>query len=101
MALELLQDKGYTKELRVSRHPLLKTKYIEGLSKDCAKAQDLVIITNFYNLYRSTRLEYKVKDENVHNMDKKGVAKGIIGKTKAIISRDKRKQYMTKLRNRE
>jgi hypothetical protein len=38
---------------------------------------------------------------NVSNMDKKGIMLSIISKTKVIVLRHKKKQYMTKLKNRE
>jgi hypothetical protein len=53
MAIELLVAKGDTKDLGVHwtdqflyRHPDLKTKFVSGLDKERAKAQDPEIFTH-------------------------------------------------------
>jgi hypothetical protein len=109
MATELLHDKGDLEELGIhwteqylNRHLVLKTKYVAGLDKARAKAQDPVIIQDWFKLYRAIRLRYNItNDEYVFNMDEKGVMLGIIGKVKVIISRHEKKQYMTEPGNRE
>jgi len=109
MATELLLEKGDTKELGIhwteqylKRYPVLKTKFVAGLDKARAKAQDPTIIKHWFELYRTIRLKYNItNDENVSNMDEKGVLLGIIGKVKVIILRHEKKQYMTEPRNRE
>jgi hypothetical protein len=58
MATELLLKKGDTKELGIhwteqylKQYLILKTKFIAGLDKACAKAQDPLIIQHWYELY--------------------------------------------------
>ena len=58
MATELLVEKGDTKELGVhwaeqyiKWYPILKTKFVSGLDKSCAKAQDPVFINHWFELY--------------------------------------------------
>jgi hypothetical protein len=80
---------------------VLKTKYVAGLDKNRAKAQDPMIINHWFDLFKTTRSKYNVKDENISNMDEKGVMLGIISKTKVIVSRHEKKQYMTEPGNRE
>jgi hypothetical protein len=74
---------------------LLKTKFIEGLDKKCAKAQDPAIVQHWFDLYQTTKHRYNVKNENVYNIDEKCMLQGTIGKTKVIISMHKKKQYIT------
>ncbi len=58
MALELLKENGDTKKLRIRwtkqymhRYPILKMKYISGLDKDRATAQDPIIIAHWFGLF--------------------------------------------------
>src|SRR5256885_27154 len=92
MAIELLNDKGDTEDLGVhwteqflDRHPQLKSKFVSGLDKERAEAQDPDIFRHWFELYRTTVQKYNVKPRNRYNMDEKGVMMGYIGKVKVII----------------
>ncbi|SLM41441.1 HTH CenpB-type DNA-binding domain [Lasallia pustulata] len=92
MAYELLQKRGVYKELGeqwiarfLARHPELKSKYINPIEKERILATDPAILQHYFELYKSTKEQYDIDDENEWNMDEKGVAMGVIGKTKVII----------------
>ena len=102
MAKELLKEKGVTNELGIyqteqymHQHSLLKTKFVDGLDKNRAKAQDPAIVKYQFDLYQTTKYKYNIKNENVYNINEKGMLQGIIGKMKVIILKHKKKQYMT------
>jgi hypothetical protein len=108
MATELLIDKGDTADLGIHwteqflhRYPELKAKYVAGLDKQRAKAQDPEIFADWFQLYKTTIEKYHIKKQNRHNMDEKGVMIGFISKVKVIISKYEKKIYMVQPRNRE
>jgi hypothetical protein len=81
---------------------VLKTKFVTGLNKARAKAQDPATITYWFELYKPIILRYNISnDENVHNIDKKGALLGIISKVKVIVLRHKKKKYITEPMNRK
>jgi hypothetical protein len=59
------------------------------------------ILSNWFNLYREIKAKYNVADLDTWNIDEKGCPLGVIGKTKVIVGRGKRKKYMTQCGNRE
>ena len=108
MAIELLVNKGDTEDLGIhwteqylDRHPQLKTKFMSGLDKERAEAQDPDIFQHWFELYKTTTQKYNIKPLNRYNMDEKGVMMGYIGKVKVVISRHEKKIYMTQPGNRE
>ena len=101
MAYELLQKRGVYKELGeqwiarfLARHPELKSKYVNPIEKERILATDPAILQHYFGLYKSTKEQYDIDDENEWNMDEKGVAMGVIGKTKVIIPKRDIPQYM-------
>jgi len=108
MAIELLADKGDMKDLGIHwteqflhRFPQLKTKFVAGLDKERAEAQDPDIFRHWFELYKTTVQKYSIKLRNRYNMDEKGIMMGFIGKVKVIISKHDKKIYMTQPGNRE
>jgi hypothetical protein len=108
MAIELLANKGDTADLGVHwteqflhRYPQLRSKFVAGLDKERADAQDPEIFHHWFELYRTTVRKYNIKLRNCYNMDEKGVMMGYIGKVKVIISKQEKKIYMTQPGNRE
>ena len=101
MVIELLVNKGDTEDLGIhwteqylDRHPQLKTKFMSGLDKERAEAQDPDIFQHWFELYKTTTQNYNIKPLNRYNMDEKGVMMGYIGKVKVVISRHEKKIYM-------
>ena len=45
--------------------------------------------------------QYNISDQDIYNMDEKGFMQGVVGKLKVMISKYKRKAYMTQCGNRE
>ena len=108
MAIELLQAKGDMEELGVhwtdsflQRHPILKMKFVTGLDKERANAEDPTIIANWFKLFKRTVSTYNVYTDDIYNIDEKGAMISIISKCKVIVSQDKRKQYITQYSSRE
>ena len=102
MVIELLVNKGDTEDLGIhwteqylDRHPQLKMKFMSGLDKERAKAQDPDIFQHWFELYKTTTQNYNIKPLNHYNMNEKGVIMGYIGKVKVVISRYEKKIYMT------
>jgi hypothetical protein len=85
----------------MERHPDLRSRFVPPLDKERALAQEPQIIQDWFKLYSQTREQYNIADENVHNMDEKGVMMGVIAKCRAIVSRSNRAAYMTQCGNRE
>jgi hypothetical protein len=108
MATNLLVEKGDMADLGVhwtdqflSRHPELKSKFVAGLDKERAKAQDPDIFRDWFKLYKTTVEKYRIKQQNRHNMDEKGVMLGFISKVRVIVSKYDKKVYMTQPGNQE
>ena len=102
MAIELLKAKGDNKELGIhwtdaflQRYPILKSKFISGLDKEPALAQDPSIVKAWFQLFEHTVSKYNIHLNDIYNMDEKGIIMGDIGKVKVIVSRHERQQYMT------
>ena len=102
MAQELLITKGDTKPLGknwtqkfLSRHNDIRTKFIPPLDKERALAQDSAILSTWFELFLRIKTEYKVEDEDIWNMDEKGVMLGVVPKLKVMISRHEKNKHMT------
>jgi hypothetical protein len=74
---------------------------VTGLDKERVEAQDPDIIRDWFELYKATVQKYSVKPQNRYNMDEKGIMRGFISKVKVIISKYKKKVYMTQPGDRE
>ncbi|SLM34686.1 HTH CenpB-type DNA-binding domain [Lasallia pustulata] len=108
MAYELLQKRGVYEELGeqwiarfLARHPELKLKFINPIEKERILATDPTIFQHYFGLYKSTKEQYDIDNENEWNMDEKGVAMGVIRKTKVIIPKRDIPQYMAVCGNQE
>jgi hypothetical protein len=108
MAVDLLTEKGDMRDLGIhwtdqflNRFLALRTKFVAGLDKERAKAQDLIIFQHFFELYKSTVERYNIKPWNRFNMDEKGIMLGYISKVRVVCSKYDKKVYMTQLSNQE
>ena len=108
MAQELLTTEGDTRLLGknwtqkfLSRYKDIRTKYIPPLGKERALSQDPTILSTWFELFLRIKTEYKVEEEDIWNMDEKGVMQGDIAKLKVMISRHEKHQHMTQCGNRE
>ncbi|KAN0071143.1 hypothetical protein V8E54_010574 [Elaphomyces granulatus] len=87
MAMEILRDKGDTRGLGhnwhlsfLQRHPDLKTRISAPRSMDRILAQDRSTFIAWFDLFLKQKKEYEVYDDDVYNMDEKGVALGVAGR---------------------
>ena len=108
MAIELLAAKSDTEDLGVhwteqyiDRHPQLKSKFVSALDKERAEAQDQDIFRHWFELYKTTVEKYSIQLYNKYNMDEKDIMIRLIGKVRVIVSKYKKKIYMTQPGNRE
>jgi len=54
-------------------HPDLKTRWMQGLEKCRATNLNRPTVNNFYNIYDDLITKYNIPQENIYNMDEKGV----------------------------
>jgi 4-hydroxybenzoate polyprenyltransferase len=108
MASALLRAKGDTKDLGMRwidqflyRHPALKSKFVSGLEKNRVAAEDPAIVKHWFELVKQQIVDNAVEMEDIFNMDEKGVMMGAAEKTRVIISKHEKKQYMTASGSRE
>ena len=73
-----------------SRHPDLKAKWTTGLEKCRAQSLNPAAISGFYDVLESLVEEYQITEENMYNMDEKGVQLGIGGRVHALVDRDQK-----------
>ena len=62
-----------------SCHPDLKAKWTTGLEKCHAQFLNPAAVSSFHDVLESLLDEYKITEENIYNMDEKGVQLGIGG----------------------
>jgi hypothetical protein len=108
MAIELLKGKGDINDLGINwtqgflrRHPDLKSRFVPLLDKDRVVAEDPDQIQRYFELFQATKAKYNIHDDDVYNMDKKGVMMGVIAKLRVVVSRKNKKPYMTQQGKRE
>ena len=108
MVLELLRAKHMEEKLGehwverfLIRHPDLKTKFVTGRDKDRVLAQDPTKITHWFTLYDTTVTDYEIENDDIYNMDEKGLLLRVIGKVKVILSKYEKQGYLTQDGSRE
>ena len=72
------------------RHPTLKLVYSRALDNDRAMNNPKTI-TKYFNVLKSTMDEFKIKPQNIYNMDEKGFLIGIIKKSMRVLIEPKEK----------
>jgi hypothetical protein len=58
-------------------------------------AEDVDQITRYFELINTTKTEYAIHDDDVYNMDEKGVMMGALAKMKVVCSRRNIKAHIT------
>ena len=71
------------------------------LDKSRVIAEDLDQIIRFFKLFRTTKEKYNVHDDDVYNMDKKGIMIGVLAKLRVICSRKHKQNRTTQQGKRE
>jgi len=82
-------------------HPDLKTRWTQGLEKCRATNVNHSTINNFYDIYEELITKYNVPQENIYNMDEKGVQLGLGKRVAAIVDRDQKAVYSVEDGDRE
>jgi hypothetical protein len=100
MAMEILKDKGDIRPLGINwhlsflqRHSDLKSKISEPRSMDRILAQDRSTFIAWFDLFLKQKKQYEVYDDDVYNMDEKGVALGVAGKQRVIIPKTEKNPH--------
>jgi hypothetical protein len=108
MAVELLRAKGDIDPLGkswsqsfVRRHPDLCTKFVPPLNKSRVKAKDEDQIRWYFALYSKTKQEYNIHNDDMYNINEKGVIVRVLAKLKVVCSCSNRKPYITQPGNKE
>jgi hypothetical protein len=83
------------------QHPDLKSKFVLIRDRKRVKAQTPEIFNDLFDLFKEEREKFKVNDDDVYNLDEKGVIIGMANKVKVIISKYEKNPYLTHLGNRE
>ncbi|KAG7006901.1 hypothetical protein G7Y79_00012g032370 [Physcia stellaris] len=68
----------------MARHKHLVSKFVPPLDKDRAMAQSPAILKEWFDLFQRYRTLYKVKNDNIYNMDEKGFLQGVIAKLRPL-----------------
>jgi len=64
-------------------------------------AQDEDQIQRYFAFYYTTKAEHNIHDNDVYNMNEKGVIVKVLAKQKVVCSRTNKKPYMTQPGNQE
>ena len=108
MAKELLIAKGDTDLIGknwpssfLKRYPLLKSAFTTPQDRNRQLSEDYDIIAHWFDLYQETVKEHDIQPEDTYNMDEKGVAMGVIGKQRCIVSKSEKRPKSTQDGSRE
>ena len=103
MAEELLQAKGDYKELGTNwnirfldRHPVLQSKYSCTLDQERFLAQNQDSIQEWFDLYQSTKVKYKIHDEDIYNMDEN---RYMMESSKVVFSKYQKQAFINQVGN--
>ena len=72
------------------RHPDIKTKWTSNLEKCRAQALNPAAVTGFYDILEEIIDKFDITEENIYNMDEKGVQLGMGGRVCALVDRDQK-----------
>ena len=84
-----------------ARHPELKARWTSGLEKCRAGALNPAAVADFYEMLGDITKEYNIPEENIYNMDEKGVQLGVGGRVLALVDRDQKSVKHVEDGNRE
>jgi hypothetical protein len=108
MATELLKAKGDHNPLGINwpshflaRYPDLRSRFVPPLDKERLVAQDLARIQQYFDLFLKEKTEKGIYDDDIYNIDEKGVMLGVISKARVVVSRGTKNPYIAQPGNRE
>ena len=82
-------------------HPELKARWTSGLEKCRAGALNPATVVDFYEMLGDIMKEYNIPEENIYNMDEKGVQLGVGGRVLALVDQDQKSVKHVEDGNRE
>ena len=86
----------------LSQHPKLKPVYSLALDNDGVINNNLTTITEYFNVLESTIEEFKIKPQNIYNMDEKEFLIGVIKKSMhVLIAADEKAAFLRQPGNHE
>ena len=85
----------------MTRHKHLISKYVSPLNKNRVMAQSSAILGKWFDLFQRYRTLYKIKNDNIYNMNEKNFLQNVIAKLRIIISKHEINQLITQSDNRE
>lgn len=65
----------------------MATRYASPIDYDRTLAANEEQIRRYFYLFKETKERYQIHDDDTYNMDEKGCAMGLIGKSKVVVSR--------------
>jgi hypothetical protein len=91
MATELLKAKRDIEDIRINwsqyflqYYPYFKSRFVALLDKDRVCSEDPEQILQFFELFKSTKAKYNIYNNNIYNIDKKGIIIEVLAKFKVI-----------------
>ena len=84
-----------------TRHPELKAKWTTGLEQCCAQSLNRAAVAGFYDHLQHLQEKYDIPDENIYNMDEKGIQLGMGKRVHALVNRDQKTVHQVEDGNRE
>ena len=86
----------------LARHPALRPAYSRALDNDCIINNNPKTITEYFNVLKSTMEEFKIKPQNIYNMDEKEFLIGVMKKSmRVLITADEKAAFLRQPRNHE
>ena len=82
-------------------HPELKARWTSGLKKCHARALNPAAVVDFYEMLGDITKEYNIPEENIYNMDEKGVQLGVGRRVLALVDWDQKSVKHVEDGNRE
>jgi hypothetical protein len=100
IAIELLRARRKTGNLYknwtqgfLCCYPDLKARFVLFFDKDCILAEDPEQIQQYFDLFCIIKAKYNIYNNNIYNIDKKGVIIKVLTKFCIICSRKNKKLY--------
>ena len=86
----------------LTRHLALRPAYCRALDNDRVMNNNPKTITEYFNVLESTIEEFKIKPQNIYNMDKKEFLIGVIKKPmRVLIAANKKAAFLRQPGNHE
>ena len=84
-----------------ARHPELKLKWTTGLEHCRAQSLNPTAVAGFYDNLKDILDKYDIPEENIYNMDEKGIQLGMGKRVCAMVDRDQKTVHQVEDGNRE